>query len=85
MPQRAGGCRASSLAALAMGGAAVARRPVAARSAGTRTACCRRPCCWILIAAGIAIYGLLLVLFGVIGWSDMRAALMRSRSGDLRA
>ena len=39
----------------------------------------------ILISAGIAIYGLLLLLFRVIDWSNMRAALMRSRSGDLRA
>ena len=38
-----------------------------------------------LIAAGIAIYGLLLLLFRVIDWRNMRAALMRSRSGDLRA
>jgi putative peptidoglycan lipid II flippase len=39
----------------------------------------------VLIAAGIAIYGLLLLAFGVIVWSDIQAALMRSRSGDLRA
>jgi putative peptidoglycan lipid II flippase len=39
----------------------------------------------ILIAAGIAIYGLLLLLFRVIDRSGIQAALMRSRSGDLRA
>ena len=34
----------------------------------------------ILIAGGIAIYGLLLALFGVINWADARGALRR----DLR-
>ncbi len=39
----------------------------------------------ILIAAGVAIYGLLLLTFRVIDRDDMQAALLRSRSGDLRA
>jgi putative peptidoglycan lipid II flippase len=39
----------------------------------------------VLIAASIAIYGLLLLVFRVIGGSDIQAALMRSRVGDLRA
>jgi putative peptidoglycan lipid II flippase len=39
----------------------------------------------VLIAAGVAIYGLLLLTFRVIDRNDIQAALMRSRSGDLRA
>lgn len=39
----------------------------------------------VLIAAGAAIYGLLLLTFRVIDRGDIQAALMRSRSGDLRA
>jgi putative peptidoglycan lipid II flippase len=39
----------------------------------------------ILIVAGIAIYGLLLLAFRVIGRSDIQAALTRSQAGDLRA
>jgi uncharacterized membrane protein len=39
----------------------------------------------ILIAAGAAIYGLLLLLFRVIDRAEMCSALTRSRSGDLRA
>jgi putative peptidoglycan lipid II flippase len=38
-----------------------------------------------LIAAGIALYGLLLLLFRVVDWSDIRATSVRSRSPDLRA
>jgi putative peptidoglycan lipid II flippase len=39
----------------------------------------------ILIAAGVAIYGLLLLTFRVIDRNDIQTALMRSQSGDLRA
>ena len=39
----------------------------------------------VLIAAGVVIYGLLLLTFRVIDRNDIQAALMRSRSGDLRA
>jgi putative peptidoglycan lipid II flippase len=38
----------------------------------------------ILIAAGIALYGLLLLLFRVIGWHDVRAAKEKARSPGLR-
>ncbi|WP_041357499.1 murein biosynthesis integral membrane protein MurJ [Nitrobacter hamburgensis] len=37
----------------------------------------------VLIVAGIAVYGLLLLAFRVIVWSDMQAALAQSRSSDL--
>lgn len=39
----------------------------------------------VLIAAGVAIYGLLLLTFRVVDRNDIQAALIRSRSGDLRA
>jgi putative peptidoglycan lipid II flippase len=37
-----------------------------------------------LIAAGIAIYGLLLRLFGVTGWRETVSAIRQTRSRDLR-
>jgi putative peptidoglycan lipid II flippase len=37
-----------------------------------------------LIAAGIALYGLLLLLFRVVGWHDVQAARARARSPGLR-
>ncbi|EAQ37187.1 virulence factor MVIN-like [Nitrobacter sp. Nb-311A] len=39
----------------------------------------------VLIAAGVAIYGLLLWMLRVIDRNDIQGALIRSRSGDLRA
>ncbi|HRO00881.1 MAG TPA: murein biosynthesis integral membrane protein MurJ, partial [Nitrobacter sp.] len=39
----------------------------------------------VLIAAGAAIYGLLLLTLRVIDRNDIQTALARSRSGDLRA
>ena len=45
----------------------------------------RRPRCWrLLIAGGMAIYGLLLALFGVIRWSDAVNAIRPTRAPDLR-
>jgi len=38
----------------------------------------------LLILAAIASYGLFLLLFRVVAWNDMRGALRRSRSPDLR-
>lgn len=37
-----------------------------------------------LIAAGVALYGLLLLLFRVVGWHDMQTARARARSPGLR-
>jgi len=39
----------------------------------------------VLIIAGVAIYGLLLALFGVVTWADAAGALRRSPPRDLRA
>jgi putative peptidoglycan lipid II flippase len=39
----------------------------------------------ILIVAGVAIYGLLLVLFGVLSWTDTVNTLRRSPPRDLRS
>jgi putative peptidoglycan lipid II flippase len=39
----------------------------------------------VLIIGGIAVYGLLLALFGVTGWRDALNAVRHSPSGDLRA
>ena len=38
----------------------------------------------VLIVAGVAIYGLLLALFGVVNWADAVGALRRSPPRDLR-
>jgi putative peptidoglycan lipid II flippase len=38
----------------------------------------------VLIAGGIAVYGLLLALFGVIRWDDAVRALRRTAAPDLR-
>ena len=38
----------------------------------------------MLIAGGIAVYGLLLALFGVIGWSDAVRAIRQTAAADLR-
>ena len=44
----------------------------------------RRPRrCWLLIAGGIAIYGLLLALFGVTGWREALDAIRRTPAGRL--
>ena len=39
----------------------------------------------VLIIAGVAIYGLLLNLFGVVTWADAASALRPSPPRDLRA
>ena len=39
----------------------------------------------LLIVAAIASYGLFLLLFRVVAWNDIRGALRRSRSPDLRS
>ena len=38
----------------------------------------------VLIIAGVAIYGLLLALFGVINWADAISAVRHSPPRDLR-
>ena len=38
----------------------------------------------VLILAGIAVYGLLLALFGVIGWNEAVSAFRQSPARDLR-
>jgi putative peptidoglycan lipid II flippase len=38
----------------------------------------------VLISCGIAVYGLLLALFGVIGWNEAVSAFRQSRARDLR-
>jgi putative peptidoglycan lipid II flippase len=38
----------------------------------------------LLISAGIAIYGLLLALFGVIRWGDAVRAIRQTTAADLR-
>jgi putative peptidoglycan lipid II flippase len=38
----------------------------------------------LLITGGIAVYGLLLALFGVIGWSDAVGAFRQTAVSDLR-
>ena len=38
----------------------------------------------VLISGGIAIYGLLLALFGVIGWGEAVSALRQTKASDLR-
>ena len=39
---------------------------------------------FLLIAAGMTIYGLFLRLFGITGWRDAVGAIRQSRAGDLR-
>ena len=79
MPRRAGGCRASSrprwrwaaLLWLARGVRAAAGHERAWPGAGR--------CSWsLLIAGGIAIYGLLLGLFGVTGWREAVSAIRQT-------
>ena len=44
----------------------------------------RRPLFWrLLIAGGIAIYGLLLALFGVISWADAVQAVRQTTASRL--
>jgi putative peptidoglycan lipid II flippase len=38
----------------------------------------------MLIAGGMAIYGLLLALFGVIRWTDAVSAISQTTASDLR-
>ena len=73
------------VAALAMGGLLWLKAafvwPLAANAHGLAQAAILG----ILIIAGVAIYGLLLALFGVIGWADAVGALRRSPPRDLRS
>jgi len=71
------------LAALLMGGALWFAVWVLPDAVGSRTY--QVILLGLLIAAGIALYGLLLLLFRVVDWSDIRATSVRSRSPDLRA
>jgi putative peptidoglycan lipid II flippase len=72
------------LAALLMGGLLWLAVPFAPHGAGMH-GLAQAATLAILIAAAILVYGLFLLLFRVTSWSDMRAALTRSRSPDLRA
>ena len=38
----------------------------------------------VLISGGIAVYGLLLALFGVVGWNDAVSAIRQTAASDLR-
>jgi putative peptidoglycan lipid II flippase len=71
-------------AALAMGGllwpGAAFVLPLAADTHGIA----RAVLLGVLISAGIAVYGLLLALFGAIGWNEAVRALRQSRARDLR-
>src|SRR4030088_1062241 len=99
MPRRAGGCRPSRrrrrqcaggrlprfvAAALAMGGllwlSAALVLPLAASAHGIA----RAVLLGVLISGGIAVYGLLLGLFGVTGWNEAVSALRQSPARDLR-
>ena len=72
------------LAALAMGGglwlAATFVLPLAASAHGVAQAAILG----VLIIAGVAIYGLLLALLGVINWADAIRAIRHSPPGGLR-
>ena len=85
MPKRAGGLPRIGLAALVMGGVLWFAVRLLYPMAAACTGCSRPPRWYVLIAAGVVIYGLLLLTFRVIDRNDIQAALMRSRSGDLRA
>jgi putative peptidoglycan lipid II flippase len=71
-------------AALAMGGllwpSAAFVLPLAAGAHGIA----RAVLLGVLIAGGIAVYGLLLALFGVIGWNEAVRAFRQSPARDLR-
>jgi putative peptidoglycan lipid II flippase len=73
------------LAALAMGGLLWLKTafvwPLAANTHGLAQAAILG----LLIIAGVAIYGVLLALFGVVNWADAAKALRRSPPRDLRA
>ena len=78
MPRRGGGCRASLLAALAMGGLLWLATRFACRSPALH-GLAQAVALLVLIAAGIAIYGLFLRLFGVIGWREAVNAIRQNR------
>ena len=82
MPPRENACRASLLAALAMGALlwlATRFMPLAGLHGLAQAAALL-----VLIAAGIAAYGLILQLFGVIGWREAVNAIRQNRPGGLR-
>jgi putative peptidoglycan lipid II flippase len=69
-------------AALAMGG--LLWLAVACMPALTGNTLAQAAVLVMLIAGGIAVYGLLLALFGVIGWNDAVSAIRQTTASDLR-
>jgi putative peptidoglycan lipid II flippase len=71
------------MAALAMGGLLLLMAALAWPLAGAH-GLAQTAMLGVLTIAGVAIYGLLLALFGVINWADAIAALRQSPPRDLR-
>ncbi|HEV7602846.1 MAG TPA: murein biosynthesis integral membrane protein MurJ, partial [Bradyrhizobium sp.] len=71
------------MAALAMGGLLWLKAASASPLAGAH-GLAQAAMLGVLIIAGVAIYGLLLVLLGVINWADAVAAVRHSPPRDLR-
>ena len=71
------------VAALAMGGVAMAAAAFALPLAATAHGLAQAALLGVLIAGGIAIYGLLLALFGVINWAEAISAIRQSRASRL--
>ena len=69
-------------AALAMGG--LLWLAVAFMPALTANTLAQAAVLVMLIAGGIAVYGLLLALFGVVGWNDAVSAIRQTAASDLR-
>ena len=84
MPPRDGGCPASSRAALAMGAALWLATRFTPALAPDAHGLVQAIILFILIIAGIAIYGLFLRLFGITGWREAVNAIRQNKPGDLR-
>ena len=72
------------VAALAMGGLLWLIATLALPLSATRMASRRPPVLVMLISGGMAIYGLLLALFGVVAWGDAVSAIRQTTASDLR-
>jgi putative peptidoglycan lipid II flippase len=73
------------MAATLMGGALWLTALVALPSAADAHGLAQAALLGILIACGIAIYGLLLGLLGVVSWAEAVGAVRRTPSRDLRS